>query len=345
MRRALAGALATAILGVGLLAPASSTTAAAAPGDFSFFAVPPSETDGARTAVDITAGPDGNVWFLATSEQGGDDVIGRVTPEGVIDTFPLGGSAQGQLVTGPDGRLWVASDRLYKVRTDGTVSPKGRPWRGAATALVDGPGDHLWLLTGNKVKKLDAGGRALRTYRMPHGGTDLAAGPDGRLWMSWLEGVDRLTPAGAVTTFAAPGANTANPQSFEGITAGPDGKLWVASTYPADPFTTRNFAQVCKLSVLGRYRCFPGPSGVHVLAAAADGNVYVDGHLVNYLSGSVDPPTVTVYAANGTTSDHTAGALTDITALAGGPDGNVWLTQTPNEQGSTIGRLEVAPVG
>lgn len=345
MRRALALALAISLLGVGLVATTASAPASAAPGDFTFFVVPPSETDGARTAVDVTAGPDGNVWFLATSEQGGDDVVGRVTPEGVIDTFPLGGSAQGQLVTGPDGRLWVASDRLYKVRTDGTVAPKGKPWRGAATALVDGPGDHLWLLTGNKVKKLDAGGRPLRTYRMPHVGADLAAGPDGRLWMAWREGVDRLAPAGTVTTYPSPGANTANPENFEGITVGPDGKLWVASNYVTDIFTLRNFAEVCKLSVQGRYRCFTGPSGVHVLAGAADGNVYVDGHLVNHISGSVDPPTITGYTANGTTSDHTADPLTDVTAIAGGPDGDVWFTQTPDEQGATIGRLDVAAAG
>ena len=340
MRRAWARVLVTALLGVGLLS-GSGTPATAETADFTFFAVPPSETDGARTAVDVTAGPDGNVWFLATSEQGDDDVIGRVTPEGVTDTFPLGGSARGQLVTGPDGRLWVASDRLYKVRTDGTVTPKGKPWSGTATALVDGPGDRLWLLAGNKVKKLDAGGRPLRTHRMPHVGADLAAGPDGNLWMAWREGVDRLAFTGAVTTFPSPGANTANPENFEGITVGPDDKLWVASDYPTDPFTLRNFAEVCKLSVQGRYRCFPGPSGVHVLAVGADGNVHVDGHMVNHISGAVDPPIVRAYAPDGATSDRTADALTDITALTGGPDGHVWFTQTPDEQGRTIGRLEV----
>lgn len=342
MGRRLARALALTLVGVGLAATTPTTPATAAPGDFSFFAVPASETDGARAAVDITAGPDGDVWFLATSEQGADDVIGRVNPEGSIDTFPLGGSARGHLVTGPDGRLWVASDRLYKVRTDGTVSPKGKPWRGVAAGLVAGPRDHLWLLVGNKVKKLDASGRAVRTYRMPHAGTDLAAGPDGRLWMTWREGVDRLAPAGTVTTFPAPGTNTANPQNFEGITAGPDDKLWVASTYPTDPFTLRNFAQVCKLSVQGRYRCFPGPSGVHVLAAGADGNVHVDGHVVHHISGAVDPPTVRAYAPYGSSSDHTAALLTDITALASGPDGNIWFTQTADEQGNTVGRLELA---
>ena len=347
MRRALALALAlaTSLLGVGLVATAASAPATATAGDFTFFVVPPSETDGGRTAVDVAAGPDGNVWFLATSEQGEDDVIGRVTPEGVIDTFALDGSARGQLVTGPDGRLWVASDRLYKVRPDGTVTPKGKPWRSAATALVEGPRNRLWLLTGDKVKKLDAGGRPLRTYRMPHLGPDLAARPDGRLWIARREGVDRLAPAGTVTTFPSPGASTANPENFEGITVGPDGKLWVASNYVTDIFTLRNFAEVCKLSVQGRYRCFPGPSGVHVLAAGADGNVHVDGHAVHHVGGSVDPPTVRAYAPNGTTSDHTADALTDVTALTGGPDGHLWFTQSPDEQGRTIGRLEVAPTG
>lgn len=345
MRRPQSVALAISLVAFGLLGTISSTSAQATPGDFTFFAVPASETDGQRAAVDITAGPDGNVWFLATSQQGDDDVIGRVTPDGVIDVFALGGSAQGHLVTGPDGRLWVASDRLYKVRTDGTVSPKGRPWSGAVTAIVNGPRDHLWLLAGNKVKELDARGRALHTFAMPHVGSGLAAGPDGRLWMSWREGVDRLAFTGAATTFPSPGTGTANPQNLEGITVGPDGKLWVASDYETDPFSLRNRAEVCKLSVQGRFRCWAGPSGVHVLAAAADGLVHVDGHIVFHISGAIDLPTISAYAADGTSSDHNAEALTDVTALAGGPDGDVWFTQTPDDQGRTIGRLEVTPAG
>ena len=71
----------------------------------------------------------------------------------------------------------------------------------------------------------------------------------------------------------------------------------------------------------------------------------VDGHVVHHISGAVDPPTVRAYAPNGTNSDHTAAALTDITALASGPDGDIWFTQTPDEQGDTVGRLELAPAG
>jgi virginiamycin B lyase len=53
---------------------------------------------------DLTAGPDGNVWFtdIQTSS------IGRITPTGVVTEFPLPAPDSGpfMIATGPDGNLW-----------------------------------------------------------------------------------------------------------------------------------------------------------------------------------------------------------------------------------------------
>ncbi len=38
------------------------------PGDLTSVVFHPSDADGPREATDITLGPDGNVWFLATTE-------------------------------------------------------------------------------------------------------------------------------------------------------------------------------------------------------------------------------------------------------------------------------------
>ena len=193
----------------------SASPLLADPGDLSFFVVPASDSDGPRAATDITVGPDGNVWFLATSQTGLDDVLGTVTAQGAITTFPLEGSGDGHLVTGPGGRLWIASDALYRVRADGTVVAKGRPGIGQYGALVAGPRGHLWLLIGAKVKEIDRSGRVLRTFRLPHTANDLAVGPDRNLWATWtFGGVDRLAPTGVVTTFPSPGFGTAQPDDL-----------------------------------------------------------------------------------------------------------------------------------
>ena len=62
--------------------------------------------------IGITAGPDGNVWFTATTSQGMPDQVGRITPTGAISEFPLsrsffllqtpGGSLQDRMaISGP----------------------------------------------------------------------------------------------------------------------------------------------------------------------------------------------------------------------------------------------------
>lgn len=337
-----ASALVIGVLVAGVVAVGpGSTPVQAAAGDFTFFSVPASDTDGPRSATDVTLGPDGNVWFLATSETGADDVVGRVTSGGTIDTFPIGGSGDGQLIAGPDGRLWIASDALYKVQPAGTVVRMSRPGRGSYRALVQGPRDHLWLLMFRKLKELDARGRVLRTFPLPHTANDVALGPDGNLWVTWtFGGVDRVTPSGAVTTFAAPAAPT-SPQNLQGIAPGPDGKLWMASYFVSSLPT--NLAQVCKVSTRGRYRCFSAPNGVHLVAVGPDGGVYVDGATRFDLNPDrIDPPVLRRYSVDGSFDEFVDASLHDLRALTGGPDDDVWFAQEPGETGATLGRLEVA---
>src|SRR5215469_4604269 len=54
----------------------------------------------------ITAGPDGNLWFV---EQEGNK-IGRITPSGTISEFPIPTSpgTPNAITAGPDGNFWFA---------------------------------------------------------------------------------------------------------------------------------------------------------------------------------------------------------------------------------------------
>src|SRR5262249_55829437 len=68
------------------------------------FALPPAAVPWG-TPTGLVAGPDGNVWFGTVY---GSDVVGRITPSGVITQYVVS-SGQGtvfSLATGPDGNVW-----------------------------------------------------------------------------------------------------------------------------------------------------------------------------------------------------------------------------------------------
>ena len=74
----------------------------------------------------LTAGPDGNVWFVLS----GPKQIGRITPTGVITTFPVPGNPRG-ITLGPDGNLWFAEqDRpvIARIAPTGAVTELSKPW-------------------------------------------------------------------------------------------------------------------------------------------------------------------------------------------------------------------------
>jgi streptogramin lyase len=71
------------------------------------FPVPGGET----VATEITAGPDGCVWFTAT-ENNQFGLIGRITPAGTISEFalPTANAQPFGITLGPDGNLWFTED-------------------------------------------------------------------------------------------------------------------------------------------------------------------------------------------------------------------------------------------
>src|ERR1700693_1270861 len=62
--------------------------------------------------IEITAGPDGNLWFT-----GEPNLIGRMTVEGVVTEFPIPtpNSGLAGIAAGPDGNLWFLEGSANKV--------------------------------------------------------------------------------------------------------------------------------------------------------------------------------------------------------------------------------------
>ena len=64
----------------------------------------------------LAAGPDGNFWFTALNT----NLIGRLTPTGVLSEFPLPAHTGGAfgITAGPDGTLWFTKsdgDRIGRI--------------------------------------------------------------------------------------------------------------------------------------------------------------------------------------------------------------------------------------
>lgn len=184
----------------------------------------------------LTAGPDGNLWFVGGSFAFADspEVVGRVTPTGEVAEFPLpaGDTAlpsRPAIVSGPDGNLWFAEGRASRI---GRITPVG-----AVTEF-----------------SVPAGARA----------TGIAAGSDGALWFT-IEGADRIgriTTDGAVSEFPL-GAGSRP----VGMVAGADGALW---------FAEKGAGRIGRIATDGTITEYPLPDGAQpsAIVAAADGNLW-----------------------------------------------------------------------
>jgi sugar lactone lactonase YvrE len=167
---------------------ASLTTSAGGSTSFDIGTVTEFSVGITRDPWDITAGPDGNVWF---TEYNGNR-IGRITPAGIVTEFTATANSYPDRITaGPDGNLWFTENN----GRIGRITPAG-----VVTEFADG-------ITANS------------------GVLGIAAGPDGNLWFTEYSGnrIGRITPAGVVTEFSAGISAGAYPMR---LTAGPDGSIW-----------------------------------------------------------------------------------------------------------------------
>jgi streptogramin lyase len=141
----------------------------------------------------ITLGSNGNVWFTEHRFGSNNDLIGEITPEGVITEFDLPGpnSYPTGITAGPDGNLWFTED-TFNIARIGRITPGG-------------------TVTEFPLPSQSSGPRGIVT------------GPDGNLWFTESDGkVGRITPSGTITEFPLPGHGSA----YE-ITVGPNNTLWL----------------------------------------------------------------------------------------------------------------------
>ena len=161
--------------------------------------------------------------------------------------------------------------------------------------------------------------------------TAIVAGPDGALWFSEEDNnmIGRITTAGQLTEFPAPGNPSAN------IAAGADGALW---------FTERDAGRIGRITTAGHVTDFPIPnSGAGfplALAAGPDGALW-------FVDQETGPSYIGRITTAGDVKPFPVRPASALGSIAAGPDGAVWFTNAGPAftlGGETLGRITSAGV-
>jgi streptogramin lyase len=204
----------------------------------------------ATFAGGIGTGPDGNLWVTTndyvTRRQCGDgcytdhinssQIEVRNTSGGIVHGYiiPPGNvsAGTGDVVSGPDGKLWFvesATNQIGNITTTGTITQYPVPTASSyPRSIAVGPDSNLWFteIYANKIGKITTGG-TITEYPVPTAASEplgITAGPDGNVWFTERDAnlIGRITPSGVITEYPirTPGSHP------WGITTGPDGNLW-----------------------------------------------------------------------------------------------------------------------
>jgi virginiamycin B lyase len=282
---------------------------------------------------DITAGPDGNMWFLENTVH----QIGRVTPDGQITEFPVntGGMSLTHIVSGPDGALWFTGIEVSgqatvgRITTDGHVTTFQLPGAEnfhSPSGITVGPDNALWMTEpyGNEIVRMTTTGQVHEfTTGISPGAfpVNITTGPDGNLWFTepGINSVGRITPQGSVTEFTVGIQPNA---ALDAITTGPDGALWF--TEDGNHIANR----IGRITTDGTVSEYAIPSYDHSdlsITAGTDGNVWFTENGAGNIGkvDLVDFEARLAFSASSYSVNENAGTMTVIVNRGGDTSGTV----------------------
>jgi len=271
----------------------------------------------------ITAGPDGNVWFV--EERG--DRIGRLSPTGTLTEFPISvpGSFARDIATGSDGNLWFTelTGRIGRITPSGVVTESTIPLRPAEPiSIAAGSDGNLWFTDNyDRIGRLTTAGIITYFVLTPGSGPrDIALGPDGAVWFTETNvgKIGRAAPDGTFDEFTLPNPNSGP----NGIATGPDGNLW---------FTEISTSRIGRLTPSGALTEFPLAGGAqpYGIAAGADGNLWFTESALDRVGRITPAGVVTEFPVTPGSGPN------EITA---GPDGGLWFSEF---HGNRIGHVSL----
>jgi streptogramin lyase len=312
----------------------------------------------------ITAGPDGNLWFTDTSG----NYVGKITPAGIATAFAIPGpltlgvfDQALAITTGPDGNVWftTTSNAIGRATPAGdiTLFQIGDDTGAGVVGIASGPDGNLWFMEGSaNIGRITPAGVVTEFPIPPLGGDmviqpggvrvspsgGITAGGDGNLWFAGanfqqcsvdfcteITGVvGRITTSGSVTEFTLP-MDTWVPT---GITKGPDGNVWFTEVQVSKiaPYA-RSGGKIGRISPSGLIAEFSIPTANALpqgISGGPDGNLWFTETKANQIA-KITPAGSVSELAIPTINSGTVG-------ITSGPDGNIWFTETAT---SKVGKL------
>jgi len=301
-----------------LLSASIVASAAGVPSVSATFAPTPTFTQ-FGTALEpeqLTAGPDGNIWF--TDFRG---YIGMITPAGAITEYPtLTADSEPEGITAAsDGRLWFTEEYASKVgaiTTSGAISEYATAIGNSAPfAIIDRGDGTVWytgLATGSLESLPLTGGTP--TVQLSPGNTGfagIAVAPNHDIFFAnGSDQVVRLSNPGSDATLA----EVTLPSDPQFIVLGPDGNLW---------FTETGTSQIGAVSPLGfnsvtQYSTLSLPSGPFGITVGTDGALWFTEEKSNRIGRITTSGDVTEYQLPGFTN-------VDLGGIAMAKDGSLWF--------------------
>ena len=265
---------------------------------------------------DMATDLDGNVWLTDWSCQ---YEAHRISPSGAISNYHLSLVASSgyyeapcAVALGPDGNMWFlasGANRMWKLEPDGTttifdIAPAGAGGS-CPGGLAAGPDGNMWFTGQDVIGKMTPTG-AVTTYALPSGTFPLSitAGPDGNIWFTTLHTISLITPTGSVTNHPVAALGVS-------IVTGPDGNLW---------FTEPTVNRIGRMTVGGSLTEFsagiPAGSGVSSITPGPDGALWFS----EFLADRVGRITTA-----GVVTDYPMPSGTNPGSITAGGDGNMWI--------------------
>jgi virginiamycin B lyase len=290
--------------------------------------------------VEITEGPNGNIWYAERGLSGSGGGIGEITPAGVVTTFTQGILSAGVtgITAGPDGNVWftsLADNKVGKITPGGVVTTYQLPTANSGPeGIATGPNGNLWFTENSRdyIGEVTPTGQFTEfAIPPPTSGqiapSEITAGPGQSLWFTEEDQnqIGVITTSGSVSEH--PGI--AEGSSFEfgamDLTDGPDGDLWF----------TEPVAMIGQMTASGSLTPFSLGDGADYIAAGSDGALWYtepDAHAVGRIT------------TNGVVTDQvTAGIPSDgaPTGITSGPGGTIWFTDDHSDGSGWIGEITV----
>ena len=335
-----------------------------------------------NAAAGITTGPDGALWFTGVSGQSpGDGGVGRITTGGVVTLFTTPNFTPTEITTGADGNLWLGEASSPRI---GRITPRGAfagfsvpaPFYNVG-GLTLGSGGNIWFTTdegstpGNRAGVGSITPAGVATFHaippkltftpfpgIPVDPTSITTGPDKALWFTEANQIGRISTTGKITQFPLPKGSLPGGVSPAMILSGPEHSLWWYATISgAAGWGFPSPTDIYRITTRGVVTATPLPADVNAItgmAGSSDGSLWFVENTVSGLGelGRIKP-NGQLSTANGL---FPAGSqYGSISAIATGPDGNLWFAgqyqpkgaQTPVDvlgEVSAVGRTRLIPL-